>query len=136
MAVNPRATILCIDDKEKALNVRKLVLESAGYSVLTASDVDIAMQLFTSTAVDMVISDHLLQGKAGTELAAEMKRLKSKVPIVIVSALVQEPKGMEHANLFIVKGEAPTVWLKKISNLLQQSHCEAPHSKARGVGPN
>ncbi len=32
------STILCIDDEELALSVRKMVLESAGYVVLTAAD--------------------------------------------------------------------------------------------------
>jgi DNA-binding response OmpR family regulator len=96
-----------------------MVLEVAGYAVLTASDVELAMQLFTSAAVDMVISDHLLQGKTGTELAAEMKRLKPTIPIVIVSGMVEEPEGMEHADLFIGKGVAPPIWLKKIANVLK-----------------
>jgi DNA-binding NtrC family response regulator len=125
-AKQPAATILIIDDNEAALNVRKMVLEVAGYSVLTASDVGRAMHLFTASTVDIVMSDHLLQGKTGTELAAEMKRLKPTIPIVIMSGVVQEPEGMEHADLFICKGEAPPVWLKKISDLLQQSQCQSP----------
>jgi FixJ family two-component response regulator len=40
----------------------------------------------------IVISDHLLEGKTGTELAAEMKRLKPTIPIVIVSGLVDARK--------------------------------------------
>ena len=128
------STILCIDNNEKALNIRKMILEMAGYSVLTAIDADSAMQLFASSDVDIVISDHLLQGKTGTELAAEMKRIKPNAPIVIMSGMVEEPKGMEHADLFIVKGEAPPVWLKKISDLLQQRRCQAPQCKARITG--
>ncbi len=129
MSVIPPATILIIDDNETALNVRKMVLEAAGYSVMTASDVDLAMQLFTASAVNIVISDHLLEGKTGTELAAEMKRLKPTIPIVIMSGVVQEPEGMEHADLFMVKGEAPAVWLKKISDVLQKSRCQTTPSK-------
>lgn len=136
MSANPPATILIIDDNETALNIRKMVLETSGYSVLTASDVDRAMEVFTASTVDIVISDHLLEGKTGTELAAEMKRLKPGIPIVIVSGLVEPPEGMEHADLFICKGEAPPIWLKKISDLLQQNRYQALQSKARGVGPN
>ena len=136
MSAKPLATILCIDDNERALNVRKMVLEMAGYSVLAAIDVESAMQLFISSTVDMVISDHLLQGKTGTELAAEIRRLKPTIPIVIVSGMVQEPEGMEHADLFIVKGEAPAVWLKKISDVLQTCRCQAKLSEAKGVGPD
>jgi len=107
MPVIPTATILCVDDNETALKFRKLVLELAGYSVLTASDSAAAMQLFNSSTVDMVLSDHLLQGTTGTGLAAEMKRSKPTIPIVIVSGLVEQPEGMEQADLFIWKGEAP-----------------------------
>jgi CheY-like chemotaxis protein len=136
MSVNPLATILCIDDNEMALEVRKLVLEMAGHSVVTAIDAESAMQLFTSSTVDMVISDHLLQGSTGTELAAEMKRLKPAIPVVIMSGMVEQPEGMEHADLFIGKGEVPVVWLKKISDVLQKSRCQAPQFKARGVDTN
>ena len=107
MSVNPLATILCIDDDETALKIRKMVLEMAGHSVVTAIDSASAMQVFTSSPVDMVISDHLLQGKTGTELAAEMRHLKPTVPIVIISGMVEQPEGMEQADLFIWKGEAP-----------------------------
>jgi CheY-like chemotaxis protein len=71
----PPTTVLCIDDNETALNVRKMVLEVAGYSVLTASDVNLAMQLFTTSAVDIVMSDHLLQGKMGYLLDATERKM-------------------------------------------------------------
>ncbi len=134
MSVNSAATILCIDDNEKALNVRKKILEVAGYSVLSASHVDLAMKLFATSDIDIVISDQLLQGKTGTELAAEMKRLKPTIPIVIMSGMVERPEGMEHADLFIGKGEAPPIWLKKISDVLERSRCQAPESNANASG--
>jgi DNA-binding NtrC family response regulator len=134
MSVNPPTTILIIDDNETALKVRKMVLEMAGHSVVTAIDAESAMQLFTARAVDIVISDHRLQGKTGTGLAAEMKRSKPAIPIVIVSGVVQEPEGMEHADLFIGKGEPPPIWLKKISDVLQKSRCQAAQSKTKGAG--
>jgi hypothetical protein len=40
------------------------------------------------------------------------------VPIVIISGLVDAPEGMEHADLFICKGNSPTEFLQKISDLL------------------
>ena len=93
MSVIPPATILCIDDNETALNIRKVILEVAGYSVVTASDVELAIQLFTASAVDIVISDHLLEGTTGTELAAEMKRLKPRIPIIIMSGWCKSPRA-------------------------------------------
>jgi CheY-like chemotaxis protein len=112
-------TVLCVDDYEVALHARKLVLVSAGYSVLVTSDPASALELFVSNAVDLVITDHFLQGSTGTELAASMKKLKPKVPIVIISGLVETPAGMEHADLFIPKTDSPVVVLQKIGELLK-----------------
>lgn len=113
-----KATLLCVDDNQTALQVRKLVLESAGYSVLVASDFATAMDLFSSSAVDLVLSDHVLEGGTGTELAAALKRLKPDVPIAIISGLVDAPEGIEIADLFISKTDSPPEVLEKIAGLL------------------
>jgi CheY-like chemotaxis protein len=112
-------TLLCVDDNQTALYVRKLVLESAGYSVLVASDFATAMGLFSSSTVDLVLSDHVMEDGSGTELAAAMKKLKPDVPIAIISGLVEAPEGIEHADLFICKGASPPEILQKISELLK-----------------
>ncbi len=121
MSAGRTATILCIDDNVTALSIRKAVLERTGYSVMTATDAEGAMQVFGSSAIDLVISDHLLHGATGTELAAEMKQLKPAIPIVIISGVAETPRGMEHADLFIGKCEPPPVWLEKIANVLAAS---------------
>ena len=115
-----KPTLLCIDDNQTVLRLRKMVLESVGYSVLAASDSAAAMKLFSSSAVDMVVSDHFLQDGTGIELATAMKKLKPGVPIVIISGLVDAPEGMEHADLFICKGDSPPEVLRKISGLLNR----------------
>jgi len=113
-----KPTLLCVDDNQTALHVRKLVLESAGYAVLVASDFATAMEIFSSSAVDLVLSDHVMEDGSGTELAAVMKRLKPDVPIAIISGLVEAPEGIEHADLFICKTDSPPEILRKISELL------------------
>ena len=114
-----KPTLLCIDDNQSALHVRQMVLESAGYTVLIAIDSAAAMEIFSSSVVDMVVSDHFLQDGTGIELAAAMRKLKPAVPIVIISGLVDAPEGMEHADLFISKADSPPEVLRKISELLR-----------------
>ena len=111
--------LLCIDDNATALQIRKVVLESAGYFVLAASDSATAMQLFSSSPVDLVISDYFLQSGTGTELAAAMKQLEPEVPIVILSGALEPLDRMEHADMFICKNESPPDVLRKISELLK-----------------
>ena len=52
--------ILAVDDEKSGLYFRKLILEHAGYSVLSTTDVQEAMRLFRSHPIDLVITYHLL----------------------------------------------------------------------------
>ena len=110
--------ILCIDDADVALRVRTLLLGGEGYAVLTANSAEDGFELFKQNAVDLVISDHFLSGKTGTEIAREMKELKPEVPILIVSAALERPKGLEFTDGFLAKGQAPSVLLDAITHFL------------------
>ncbi len=112
--------ILCVDDEVAALALRRLVLSSAGYEVLTAADGAAALELFRCFHVDLVITDHRLPGLTGTQLAAEMKRLKPAIPIVLFSGLVEAPLGSEHANLVITKGMPAVEFLREVGNLISK----------------
>jgi CheY-like chemotaxis protein len=110
--------ILCIDDADIALRVKKLLLASAGYSVLTALSGEDGLELFKQNPVELVIADHFLSAKTGTEIAREMKELKPEVPILIVSAAAEKPAGLEFADGFLAKGEPADVLLHTIADLL------------------
>ncbi len=120
--VSERPVILCIDDAEVALRVRKLLLSGAGYSVLTAASGEEGLEVFKQHPVDLVIADHFLSDKTGVETAGEMKQLKSDVPILIVSAAAEQPAGIEFADGFLSKGEGPDVLLDTIAALLKSKN--------------
>jgi CheY-like chemotaxis protein len=52
--VNEKELILCVDDEENQLAVGKLVLEQAGYSVLTAGSGQQALDLLAGHPIDLV----------------------------------------------------------------------------------
>jgi CheY-like chemotaxis protein len=110
--------VLCIDDGEIALRVRKLLLDSAGYKVLTATSAEDGLNVFKQNPVELVIADHYLSATTGTEIAKEMKQLKPEVPILIFSAATEKPPGLEFANGFLSKGESPGVLLDAVASLL------------------
>ena len=112
--------VLCIDDAEIALRVRKLLLTSAGYRVLTATSGEEGLGLFKDNPVELVIADHFLSDKSGSEIAAEMKDLKPGVPILIVSAAAEAPPGLEFSDGFLSKGEGPDALLDAMAALLQR----------------
>jgi hypothetical protein len=47
-----------------------------------------------------------------------MKALKPQVPILIISAALEKPEGLEFADGFLAKCEAPEILLDTIVHLL------------------
>ncbi len=118
IAAAKRPLILCIDDANVALRVRKLLPGSEGYNVLTANSAEDGFELLKQNPVQLVIADHFLSGKTGTEIAREMKEMKPEVPILIMSAAIEKPDGLQFADGFLAKGESPNVLLDVIAHLL------------------
>src|ERR1700685_4616247 len=112
--------VLCIDDAEVTLRIRKLLLTRAGYAVLTASSGEEGLEVFKNSTVDLVIADHFLSDKSGAEIAAEMKALKPQVPILIVSGAEEAPAGLEFADGFLSKLDGPDALLERIALLLRE----------------
>lgn len=120
MNAENRPLILCIDDGEIPLRVRKLLLSGAGYTVLTSESAEQGLDLFRQNPVELVIADHYLSETTGTEIAKQMKQLKPEVPILIFSAAAEEPPGLEFADGFLSKGESPDFLLQVIASLLKK----------------
>jgi two-component system, OmpR family, response regulator CpxR len=92
-----------VDDEAGPLALRRLVLQSRGYTVLTASTAEQALELFTSRDIRLVLTDHLLTGLAsGAAMTAEMKRRKPSVPIAIYSGGT-DVLDVGKADLFLSK---------------------------------
>ena len=110
--------ILCVDDEPNSLILRKLVLEKAGYKVLTASSANQAMDVLSSAPVDLVLSDQLMPGTTGTELARNVKAVRPELPVVLISGVNEIPPDAANADLFMSKVEGPVAMCEKISAVL------------------
>jgi CheY-like chemotaxis protein len=115
-----KPVILCIDDYASAAAVRKAILEMHGYTVVLASSGEEGLEIVRDQHIDLVISDHYLQGKTGAEIAREMKTLRPAMPIVLLSGAVERPEGSEYADAFVCKAECREVLFDTISSLLHR----------------
>ena len=98
------AVLLCIDDNEDVLDCVKSFLESFGYTVLTAPSGYKGLELASMYAVDVVIVDYLMPKMNGQEVALQMRRLKPRAPIIMLSAAVDVPEqALELVDAFIPK---------------------------------
>jgi DNA-binding response OmpR family regulator len=115
------AVILCVDDQGVALDLRKQVLRKAGYSVLTATTAEQALDIFRMNQVDLVLTDHLLSTISGTTLAAKMKSIKPEVKIAILSGVAEVPEHIQFADMFITKLMPIDELLRTIERLVRKS---------------
>jgi CheY-like chemotaxis protein len=119
MAQNPHL-ILCVDDELVGLRVRQLLLERAGYKVLTAMDGATGLDIFKSEPIEAVVLDYSMPGMHGGEVATLMRQVKPEVPILLLSAYIGLPAEVTSlVNLYMTKGEGAPVLLKKLRSLLR-----------------
>ncbi len=102
--MRPRKTILCVDDNEQALSVRKFMLETRGYRVLTAHTAADALAIFADGNIDLVLSDLLMPQMDGNELVRRMKAIAPEVPTIILSGSVKNFERASSADAFLPKG--------------------------------
>ena len=101
------------------MRVRKILLERAGYQVLTAVDGYSGLELFASHPVDVVVLDYSMPGMHGGEVARKMRQTKPQIPILLLSAYVGLPSEVSSlVDIYMTKGEGAPVLLEKLSSLL------------------
>jgi CheY-like chemotaxis protein len=114
-----KTMILCIDDDAVGLRIRKLLLETRGYQVLTAENGAEGIRAFASSDIDLVILDYVMPEMDGGVVATEMRRLKPGIPILLLSAYVDLPPAvLASVNACAVKGESPNELLSSVAQLL------------------
>lgn len=125
---NRKSPVLCIDDEPSNLMVRKLLLESAGYFVLTASSGKEGLDIFASQKVDAVVVDYSMPDMDGSVVAAQIKKIKPRVPIIMLSAYPGIRESVkEVVDAFVEKGGEPKDLLSRLESLVKlrgHSHVE------------
>jgi CheY-like chemotaxis protein len=107
--MRPKKTILCVDQNEQALAVRKFMLTTRGYRVITALSGQDALEVFRSGGIDLVLSDLLLPEMDGNEMVRRMKEISPEIPTILVSATVKNFERANRADAFLPKGACTPV---------------------------
>jgi CheY-like chemotaxis protein len=119
--------VLCVDDEAVGLGIRKILLERAGYRVLTAADGASGLELFITHPVDAVVLDYAMPGMHGGQVAQRMRQTKPKVPILLLSAYLDLPPEVTSlVDVYMTKGEGAPALLDKLGNLLSPSPASQP----------
>ena len=105
--MRPRKTILCVEDNEQVLSVRKFMLETRGYRVLAMSSAAAALEYLDGAlpgTVDLLMADLMLPGMDGNELVRRAKQMHPALPTLLISGMVSNFDRAAAADAFLPKG--------------------------------
>jgi len=85
-------TILIVEDHADNMVLTVLLLQSAGYAVLSASDAEAGLTMARAERPDLILMDIHLPGMDGLEATALLKRdaATSAIPVVALTALAMK----------------------------------------------
>jgi DNA-binding response OmpR family regulator len=118
--------VLVIDDNPTQLCVREAVLRDAGFSVLTASSAEQALEMLrdheASSGLRIILTDHVLPGASGDAFVRELREFSPSVPVLVISGMdeaEQKYAGLEVT--FLHKPCAPEDLIAQVRNALEIS---------------
>jgi len=119
-----RETILLVEDEVIVRDLIATVLRHHGHVVLTASDAAEALEIADnySGRIDIMVTDIVMPGDSGPELAEAMGELRPEMPVLFISgyaenALVQRGVVREEVH-YLQKPFDPEKLLRKIRTVL------------------
>ena len=114
-----KKTILCVDDNEQNLSIRKVMLETRGYRVVACNNGQDALEAFRRGGIDLVLSDLIMPGLDGTDLIERIKSEAPCLPAILFSGKIKVYEKDTRADVFLPKGMyAPAELLERIRLLL------------------
>src|ERR1700749_576385 len=118
------ATILLIDDNAVQAATRQTILKRAGYFVIAVLSPERALEQFRSSeypsAIDLIITDHLMPGMTGAEFVAHLRTFQPEVPVLVISGMAEAEAEYEGTGAtFRLKPLPPDDLLASVHGLLQ-----------------
>jgi CheY-like chemotaxis protein len=113
------ATVLCIDDDPRVLELHKSVLGRSGYTVLTALDGLSGIALTRTHLIDAIVLDFTMAGMDGSAVAQVLTKEQPKVPVVVCSGCIDDiPESLKwYADALLEKTEGPDALISTIEKL-------------------
>jgi CheY-like chemotaxis protein len=116
-----RPTLLWIDDFAPALALYRAMFENLGFRVLTATSGKAGVRLTALNRVDIVVTDFEMPEMDGGEVAAAVKALSPRTPVLLFSGSSLIPQSARNAvDGYCDKAGSRSELLGAIHRLLQR----------------
>ncbi len=126
-ALRGTETILLVEDEAPVRSITRQLLQRNGYTVLEASDGQTALALVDGTQhgtqVDLLLTDVIMPGMSGRELAAQLMARRPALRVLFMSGYTDDAvvrHGMLEPGLaYLEKPFRPPTLLRKVREVLQ-----------------
>ncbi|RME73110.1 MAG: hybrid sensor histidine kinase/response regulator [Planctomycetota bacterium] len=116
-------TLLLVEDEPPVLAIMERVLQRAGYRVLSAPSPEHAMRRWRECGdeVALLISDCIMPGLSGPELASRLREQRRDLPVLFVSGYARQRVGALQDALFLQKPFGPRRLLAMVRRALEHA---------------
>ena len=137
--MRPKKIILCVDDNEQTLAVRKFLLETRGYRVIATGGQEAleVIEQYAQGELSLLLCDLLMPRMDGTELIRRARELQPGLPSLMVSGTVSTMERGCGADVFLPKGAcSPMELLERVRVLVARKRGPKKAAAAvRMMGP-
>lgn len=124
---NRRPVVLIVDDERVIADTLSIILKKNGFATLTVYDGKAALELAKSELPDLLISDVVMPGMSGIELAISLSQNVPECKILLFSGqaatvdLLAKARTMGHNFTTLTKPVHPKDMLRRVSECLEVS---------------
>ncbi|HEY2906990.1 MAG TPA: PAS domain S-box protein [Vicinamibacterales bacterium] len=117
------ATLLVVEDEPSVRNLVASTLKAEPYQLLLAKSAEEALEIASGHegAIDLLLTDAIMPGRSGIELANELVASRAGLPVIIMSGYTDETlnvTGLEHEVVLLHKPFTPRELRQLIRDVL------------------
>jgi len=109
--MKPKRTILCVDEDERSLSIRKVMLETRGYRVVTCSEAGRAIDLMRIGGIDLILADLMMLKLSSAKLIDQLKAISPSTPAIVFSGSLSNCPDDILADVFLSKANCSAAQL-------------------------
>ena len=115
--------VLLVEDEVLVREMVRTFLERAGYDVVAHATAEEALASGGVLGADLLLTDVMLRGKTGVELAQVLRERRPNLKVVYMSGNVADPVAREsvvsHGACFLAKPFTRTMLLEAVQSLTE-----------------
>ena len=120
-----RTNVLVVDDSPETIELIKRNLESAGYHIYTANNVQSALKLLESLDLDLVVTDLKMPDENGLELVRHVRENHKNISVLVITGFPSIQGAVESIKIgaeeYLVKPFTDDELFKSVERVLSKS---------------